>query len=102
MTWWLICFGAIILVIFGKWYFSDAISRLRRTFTRQQRETLEMKGSLQDARQSHQDPLRLIKGKEMDISRMKKRVAEQQMELKGKINKAKSDAEKSTTRRDRR
>ena len=89
MTWWLICFGGIILVIFGKWYFSDAISRLRRTFNRQQRETLEMKGVLQDARQANQDLLRQIKGKEIDISRMRKRMAEQQMELRGKMNKTK-------------
>ncbi|MBT3604939.1 MAG: hypothetical protein HOE48_14790 [Candidatus Latescibacteria bacterium] len=89
MTWWLICFGGIILVIFGKWYFSDAISRLRRTFNRQQRETLEMKGVLQDARQANQDLLRQIKGKEIDISRMRKRMAELQMELRGKMNKTK-------------
>lgn len=89
MTWWLICFGAIILVVFGKWYFSDAVSRLRRTFSRQQRETLELKGALQDARQVHQDLIRQIKGKEIDISRMKKRQAELQMELRGKENKAK-------------
>jgi len=93
MLWWLICFGSIILTIFGKWYFSDAVSRLRRTLSRQQRETLEMKGQLQDVRQHHQDLLRHIKSKEIDISRMKKRLAEQQMELKGRINRAKAEKE---------
>lgn len=89
MIWWLICFGAIIMVIFGKWYFSDALSRQRRTLNRQQREALEMKGALQDARQTHQDILRQIKIKEIDISRMKKRVAEQHLELRGQIKKKK-------------
>ena len=91
MVWWLICFGAIILVIFGKWYFADAVSRLRRTFSRQQRETLELKEALQEARLNHHGLLRQIKGKEIDISRMKKRLAEQQMELRGKTNKAQKE-----------
>ena len=89
MIWWLICFAAIVMVIFGKWYFSDAISRMRRTLSRQQREALEMKGALQDARRTHQDVLRQIKIKEIDISRMKKRMAEQHLELRGKIKKKK-------------
>lgn len=93
MIWWSICFGSIILTIFGKWYFSDAASRLRSSLSRQQRETLEMKGQLQDLRQHHQDLLRHIKSKEIDISRMKKRLAEQEMELKGKINQAKTEKE---------
>lgn len=90
MVWWLVCFGAIILVIFGKWYFSDAVSRLRRTLSKQQRETLELKDALQDARQNHQSLMRQIRGKEVDISRLKKRMADQNMELNGKINAAKT------------
>jgi septal ring factor EnvC (AmiA/AmiB activator) len=102
MIGWLICFGAIILVIFGKWYFSDAIFRLRRTYSRQEREALEIKGALQDARQTHQDLLRQIKSREVDISRLKKRLADHQMDLQGKINKAKADLEKLNIKKDRR
>jgi hypothetical protein len=95
MIWWLICFGAIVMVIFGKWYFADAISRMRRTLSRQQREALEMKGALQDARHTHQDILRQIKIQEIDIARMKKRMAEQHLELHGKP-KAKNDNKKGS------
>lgn len=92
MTWWFICFGAIILTIFGKWYFADALSRMRRTLSRQQRETLELRETLQDARLTHQGLLRQIKSREIDISRMKKRLAEQQMELRSKAKKPNTES----------
>ena len=81
MTWWLICFAATFVTIGAKWYFTNGCSRLRHTLSRQQRETLELKGTLTDARQLHQDNLRMIREKEVNISRLKKRITEQQAEL---------------------
>ena len=81
MTWWIVCFGAAILVIVSKWYFSNAISRLQRTLSRQQRETLELKGTLTDARQNLQDQQRLVKIKNIDSDRHRKHIADRQLEI---------------------
>ena len=81
LTWWLICFIATILTVFGKWYFTNTISRLRQTLSRQQRETLELKGLVQDARVTHQNIVKLVKNREMEVARMKKRIAELNVDL---------------------
>ncbi|MCZ6634705.1 MAG: hypothetical protein O7G87_14975 [bacterium] len=81
MTWWIICVSAALLIIISKSYFSNAISRLRQNLSRQQRETLELKGLLTDAREVHQNLLRQAKLRTADISRAKKRIADQQVEI---------------------
>ena len=101
MLYWLVCFGAITSTIFGKWYFTDALSRLRRTHAKQQREALETKGTLQEVRLAHQDILRQIKMKEIEITKMKKRLAEQKVELQARENRPKTGLNKLTKKRDR-
>ncbi len=85
MTAWVIFFVAISLTITAKWYFSNAIARLRQNLSRQQRETLELKGTLTDARDAHRDVLRQAKTKEVDITRIKKRIFEQKTTIRLKI-----------------
>lgn len=84
MTWWIVCFIATLITIGAKWYFATGLARMRHALSRQQRETLELKGTLQDMRQGHADTLKLTKGKETDIARLKKRIAEQKTELRQK------------------
>ena len=81
MAWWIICFGAAFLVIVSKSYFSNAVSRLRQNLSRQQREILELKGVLTDARENYQHLIRQAKIKTVDISRIKKRMADQQLKI---------------------
>ena len=81
LAWWVICFAATALVVFGKWYFSNNISRIRQILSRQHREALELKGSLQDARAANMHVNRQIKSHEVDITRSRKRISELNAEL---------------------
>jgi hypothetical protein len=81
VIWWIICFGAVTVTIFAKWYFADNLSRLRRNLSRQHREALEIKDALQDARKTYQDTLLLNRSKEIDISRTRKHLADLRLEL---------------------
>jgi hypothetical protein len=101
MVWWIICFGAALLVIVSKSYFSNAVSRLRQNLSRQQRETLELKGALTDARENHQNLIRLAKLRTVDISRVKKRMADQQSKIRNyESAKAREDKSKAAPRLD--
>ena len=82
MVWWVICFAAVVVTLGAKFYFTTAIERLRRTLSRQQRETLELKGALADTRQDHQQANRLIREKAASTKRLKSQIAQMQGQIK--------------------
>lgn len=84
MAWWIICFMATLITIGIKWYFATGLARMRQTLSRQQREAIELKGSVQDMRQAYTDAIKQVKSREADIVRLKKRIAEQNVELQKK------------------
>jgi len=99
MIWWIVCFGAVSVTIFAKWYFADNLSRLRQNLSRQHRETLKIKESLQEARKTHQEILLFNKSKEMDILRTRKHIAEMRMQLQNKETKKEKEEAKKRDRR---
>ncbi len=82
MVWWVICFAVVVVTLGAKFYLTTAVDRLRQTLSRQQRETLELKGALTDARQDHQQANRLAKDKAATIKRFKSQIAQMQGEIK--------------------
>ncbi|MDA0748121.1 MAG: hypothetical protein O2954_16485 [bacterium] len=87
MFWWMVCFILIILTLGAKFYFTRASSKLRQDLVRQQREALEKKGELSDARELQLRSVRHSKEKGASI----KRLTTQIQELEDRIKKAQAE-----------